>query len=173
MSKPVDVILAAELQKLGVLGGALGGAVGTIPWGGVGLIGGALGGGIGVAWVAKNLPLEEFVAEFHALQPAESVLRTCADFLASSARLLDNNDLDGVESGDAVLLPTIRAITGGGVMNMNPVFVMLQCKPVLTETSGTHVHVYCASKEGLIKQHAAEKMGKQIIQQMKAMLDAA
>jgi len=186
MSNTPDEILTREIAKFakstndryGALAGAVGGALGSLPWSGAGLIGGAIGGAhsgnaaaAGAAWAAKRLGLNEFQGDVVTSLPLERALRECALVLEARGQLLVGDDAESTP------LPTVRAIIHGGAMNMNPVFVAAQCQPACIENEGTTgardhtlVHVYCAAKEGLVKQHAGQKTGELLLVELKKVL---
>jgi hypothetical protein len=58
--------------------------------------------------------------------------------------------------------PAVRAVVGSGALGMNPAVVDLWVEPV-TE-SVAKVTIRATAKEGLIKQHTAEKARKRVIE---------
>ncbi|WP_433237975.1 hypothetical protein ACQPYK_29960 [Streptosporangium sp. CA-135522] len=55
---------------------------------------------------------------------------------------------------------TLRVLTGGGALSMNPVVVTVDVTRNGARTAG--VHVRAIAKEGLIKQHAGQKTAERV-----------
>ena len=114
------------------------------------------------------MSLREFERETTTHLPAEHARQVCANLLKDRGQLLDG------EASATLSEPATCGIVGSGLANLNPVFVAVQCKPTSDHSggnSGTHIHLYCAAKEGLIKQHAAEKVGEALFAEIKQLLN--
>jgi hypothetical protein len=128
-----DDILARELAKLGGLGG------GSLT---------GLGGSFGAKLAAKFLPTETKSEKLAIKATPERATR-----LGFSA-LTRVGKLHGEES-EGSPRPLLKAVVGSGFLNMNPTVVFVE---ILEGSSDTcEITITAAAKEGLIKQHAAEK----------------
>lgn len=64
-------------------------------------------------------------------------------------------------SQETVDHPRLRAVIGSGFMRLNPAVVEIDVKP--TGSGGSQVSVRAWAKEGLIKQHSAEKAVRRVV----------
>ncbi len=137
-----DAILARELGKLGALGGALAGG-----------LGGALGGGIGAGLVARMLPNDTLGLDVEVGATPDHALKTSFRILRQEGRAIE-----GTEPPSD--LPTLYAIIGSGIGNLNPALVRVEITPVSEDR--TKISIRGTAKEGLIKQRAGEKAARRI-----------
>lgn len=128
-----EEILARELAKLGSFGG------GSLA---------GLGGSFGAKFAAKFLPTETKSEKLAIKATPERAIQLGFSALTRLGRL------QGGES-DGSPYPLLKAVMGSGFLNMNPAVVFLE---ILEGSSDTcEVTITSAAKEGLIKQHTAEK----------------
>lgn len=132
-----DDILARELAKLGALGGRLGG------WSFAGL-----GGSHGAKFAASFLPAETKSEKLALRATPERAIQLGFSALTRLGTLQ-------LEESDGSPYPMLKAVVGSGFLNMNPAVVFLE---ILEGPSDTcEITITAAAKEGLIKQHTAEK----------------
>jgi len=128
MNKSEDEILARELGKVGGIAGSSGKA--------------------GASFAARFLPTEIFTSSLRIEADAGHVLQTAFRILSDMGRITDElADLSGP--------PSISAVVGSGFLKMNPAVVRVQVATISQKVSD--VSITAAAKEGLIKQHTAEK----------------
>lgn len=146
-----DEILGRELAKLGSVAGAVGGAVGG---GAAGAVGGGIGGARGPGWAMRYLSSEVYEASVEfAGDPADTVTR-CYETLTELG--------EPTASEEAVDHPRLQAVIGSGFMRLNPAVVEIDVKP--TGSAASQVSVRASAKEGLIKQHTAEKAVRRVVE---------
>jgi hypothetical protein len=109
---------------------------------------GARRGGWGAAWTARRLPKNVHEITLILAVPVDQAITEVITLLERTGQVITRH---GSSGGDA----TVRAITGGGAMNLNPVVITVTTTPA--DSGGTAVHIRGAAKEGLIKQRAGEK----------------
>jgi hypothetical protein len=150
-----DQILARELAKVGAIGGGVGGAVG----GGVlTAAAGALGGASG-AWIASRfLPTESYASDYLLPCNASRALTIIVNVLAELGQLQDGSEINSPN-------PTLTAVIGSGFMRMNPCLLVIEI--VSHSDKETAAVIRGAAKEGLIKQHTAEKAVTRVIDAIK------
>jgi hypothetical protein len=140
--------------------GAIGGGVGGVIGGGI-LAGaaGALGGASG-AWIASRfLPTESYARDYLLPCDARRALTIIVTALAGLGRLQDSSEINSRN-------PTIAGVIGSGFMKMNPCVLTIEIVSH-TDKEATAV-IRGAAKEGLIKQHTAEKAVTRVIEAIKA-----
>jgi hypothetical protein len=137
MKPTQDQILARELGKVGALGGAIGG-----------LAPGAAGGYLGSSIAARFLPTETFSTTRQIRKKPDDAVRTVFEVLSSIGRITD-------EFTDELAAPRLSAVVGSGFLKMNPAIVHVHVAP--REDGTVDITTTAAAKEGLIKQHTAEK----------------
>lgn len=138
MTKSDDALLGRELAKLGALGAKIGGTPGSE------LIANSMG-----SMLQRMAPTDHYQADLTLPLKPEAALTLAYDYVQSHGR---------PASGDAAgasEYPKISGIMGSGFLGMNP--TVLHIELVANEGNSTHLLVSAAAKEGLIKQHAAEK----------------
>lgn len=132
-----DKILERELGKLGAFGGALGGSA---P--------GAAGGRIGARCASRFLPTETFREVMQVGVGAEEALQTVFAILQRVGRFTDEFTTDSE-------IPQLSAIVGSGFLSMNPTILHVTVSPLAG--GGSSVMITGAAKEGMIKQHSAQR----------------
>lgn len=131
-----------ELAKLGSLGVRIGGAS---------LAG--LGGSFGAKFAARSLPTKTKSEKLAIKATPERAIQLGFSALTRFGRL------QGEESGGSPY-PLLKAVVGSGFLNMNPAVVFLEILKGRSDTC--EVTITAAAKEGLIKQHTAEKAIRRI-----------
>jgi hypothetical protein len=151
-----DQILARELGKVGAIGGGAGGVIGGgIVAGTAGALGGASG-----AWITSHfLPTESYSRDYLIPCDAGRALAVIVNALAGLGRLQDSSEINSPN-------PTIEAVIGSGFMKMNP--CVLTVEIVSHSGNNTSAVIRGAAKEGLIKQHTAEKAVTRVIEAIEA-----
>lgn len=144
MSHPQDDLLKKELAKLGAKGGKMGG--GTA---------GSIGGSMGASFAARFLPTEQHQQEIRVARDVATVLSQVTGFLAKQGRIADDQEAGTSEH------PKISAVVGSGFFKMNPTVVHVEV--IECSDNACVLSVTAAAKEGLIKQHSAEKVVRQVI----------
>jgi hypothetical protein len=132
---PADDVLERELAKLG-------GVVARGPMGAA-----------SVKWVARRLSSSSAEGTLEVPMNAREALGQAFKALTELGEILP----DEIEHA----APALRAVVGSGALGMNPAVVDLSVEPV-TE-SLAKVTIRATAKEGLIKQHTAEKAVKRVI----------
>jgi hypothetical protein len=132
---PADDVLERELAKLG-------GVVARGPMGAA-----------SVKWVARRLSSSSAEGTLEVPMNAREALGQAFKALTELGEILP----DEIEHA----APALRAVVGSGALGMNPAVVDLSVEPV-TE-SLAKVTIRATAKEGLIKQHTAEKAIKRVI----------
>lgn len=133
-----DDILARELAKLGELGG--------------GSLAGS-GGSHRAKLVAPFLPTETKSEKLALRATPERAIQLGFSALTRLGRLQREEPDDSPQ-------PMLKAVGDSGFLNMNPAVVVLE---ILEGSSGIcEITITAAAKEGLIKQHAAEKAVQQV-----------
>lgn len=150
MSSSTDGILERELAKLGRNSGALGGLAGA---GLAGAAGGGLGGGTGAAWAARRLPSRG--AEVTVEVPMNPRAALTAAFRALST--VGEIVADEVTPDE----PVLRAVVGAGTLGLNPAVIELSVEAI--SEAEAKITVRATAKEGLIKQHTAEKALQRVL----------
>lgn len=131
MSKSQDEILARELGKLGNIFGP--------------------GESRGVDFASRFLSTETFIESLRIEAEAEKVLQSVFRILTSMGQITD-------EFAESSGSPRLSAIVGSGFLQLNPAVVHVQVVPAGEHSSD--VSIIAVAKEGLIKQHTAEKAVK-------------
>jgi hypothetical protein len=145
-----DELLLAAMMRLGAAGGALGGALGGAAAGGSGLAGaaGARGGARGAARgfkrTKKDVAEQAVQLGMDVPQASQLVYRA----LGSVGQLVGSETRD---DGSVAL----RAMLGVGLGGLNPAVVTARIGPGPAGTA--MVSLRAAGREGLIKQHPADK----------------
>ncbi|MBN1912690.1 MAG: hypothetical protein JW818_23410 [Pirellulales bacterium] len=144
MTNQQDDLLVKELGKVGELGGRIGGGAA-----------GAIGGAMGAKFAAKFLPTEQHRHEMTVGRDVAAVLTAVTSFLAKEGRIADD-----AEAGTSTC-PKISAILKSGFLQMNPTLVHVEV--IAAEANACTLLVSAAAKEGLIKQHSAEKAVRRVV----------
>ncbi|MFC9324026.1 hypothetical protein [Kitasatospora sp. NPDC057015] len=117
----------------------------------------------GAEWMARLLPTHLHEAEIglslpfaDAVSKAEVVLRGLGRPVGPMRPELQ----DG--------LRMFRVLTGGGSLNLNPVLVTAV---LVAAPPGSRLHLRVAAKEGLVRQRAAERTGRQVESLLRTALD--
>jgi len=122
-------ILARELAKLGGLGGGLGGSMGA-------------------KLAAGFLPTETKSRKITVKATPERAVQLGFSALTKFGQLQ-------AENSDESSYPLLKAVVGAGFLNMNPAVVVFEI--LGASVDGCEITITAAAKEGLIKQHTAEK----------------
>jgi hypothetical protein len=135
MMMSADDVLERELAKLGgvVAGGPMGAA--------------------SVKWVARRLSSSSAEGTLEVPMNARDALVHAFRALTEVGELLPDETEHGI--------PALRAVVGSGTLGMNPAVVDLSVEPVAESLA--RVTIRATAKEGLIKQHTAEKAIKRVI----------
>jgi len=110
-----------------------------------------------VAWVAKKLPDDAFQTKLQLQVDPETALKVACNVLQEKGQLRED-----VETPPDVA--AVGGVIGSGFLGLNPAIVTVQVIP--QDEGGTEILVTGVAKEGLIKQHAAEKASKAIARQL-------
>jgi hypothetical protein len=145
VAQSADEILGRELAKLASKAGKVEAGAGV------------------VRWVARKMPTDAFNVVLHCDATAEDVLRTAADLLQAEGRIQDHA---GMPSG----APAVAAVVGSGFLGLNPALVTVEVIP--EDGNRVAVNVTGVAKEGLIKQHAGEKVARRIAGRLQEMFQA-
>ena len=121
-------ILARELAKLGGLGGGFGGSMGA-------------------KLAAKFLPTETKSTRIALNATPERAIQLGFSALTKFGQLQGDSD-------DSPY-PLLKAVVGSGFLNMNPTVVLLEI--LEASSDACEITITAAAKEGLIKQHSAER----------------
>lgn len=142
MHLEIDTILAKELGKM--------------PWKvvadrtGIDLSQAFGGGGArGAAFAARFLPTEQRSILMEVTADPPTLLETVIRILDQFGRVVDSSEV-----GDSAY-PIVAGCIGSGFLNMNPALVIVEL--VGLDSGVVTVRLTGAAKEGLIKQHTAEK----------------
>ena len=149
MSSQQDDLLARELGKVGLLGGAIGGGAA-----------GAMGGSLGASFAARFLPTEQYQQQVRVSRDAATVFTQLYFFLTKQGRIADER-----EAG-ASQFPKISSVIGSGFLKMNPTVVHVEVVGV--DKGSCMLLVSGAAKEGLIKQRSAEKAVSRVVEFLRA-----
>jgi len=141
-----DAILARELARVGAVGGFAGG-----------LVPGAIGGYLGGKLAARYLPTETFNTSLHVPADASETLHAAFQVLQRLGRI-------STDAADDSPLPRLSAVIGSGALGMNPTIIVITVSPV--SDSESSVVIAGAAKEGLIKQHSAERAVKRVTEML-------
>ena len=161
MSKSDDDILAQEIGKAGELGGELGGLFSS--GSAVGKTAG-LGGSLGATLAAKFLPTETFTEKLPLKIPPEKALKLGFSVLTKLGVLQTDDD-------NKPPYPLLKALVKSGFLNMNPAVVYFEILD--GDSTACEVTVTAAAKEGLIKQHTAEKAVQRVVSALRGMVEGA
>ncbi|MGW2491723.1 hypothetical protein ACWCV9_31510 [Streptomyces sp. NPDC001606] len=143
-----DELLLAAMMQLGARGGRLGATAGGAltgvhGTGGAGARGGARGAARGFRWTKKDVGTGQLRLPGPVAAASHLVHRTLAGA----------GTLTGAEAhADGGV--TVRAVIGVGIGGMNPAVVTAV---VTADTEGALVDLRAAAREGLIRQHPADK----------------
>lgn len=145
MPKNDDDILVQELGKAGALGGSLGARH-------PGKLGGRIGGIVG----AKLLPTQEYEMTILVRASAAVVASALTGVLATEGTVLGS---------DASRQPIeVKGLVYSGFFNMNPAILIAHIEQ--TGLDATSVRITGKAKEGLIKQHTAEKAARRVVEEL-------
>lgn len=108
----------------------------------------------GAALAAKYLPTETHSVELEIQSEPQMLLTKIHAYLLSNGRVTESEELA------ASPLPSIAGVVGSGFMNKNPAIVQAEITEI--SDSGCKLLLSAAAKEGLIKQHTAEKAVKRL-----------
>ena len=147
MPKDDDDILAQEIGKAGALGGSLG--AGT-----AGKVGGRIGGIVG----ARLLPTQEYEMTTLVRASRETVASALVSVLAAQGRVFGS-----VAGAEAV---EMRGLVYSGFLNMNPAILVVHIEQTVPDA--TTVRITGMAKEGLIKQHTAEKAARRVAEALQS-----
>jgi hypothetical protein len=136
-----DDILAQELGRVGAFGGSLGA-------GHPGKLGGRIGGIVG----AKLLSPQEHEITILVQATAAAVVSRLTDILATEGMVLSS------EAGREAV--EVKGLVYSGFLNMNPAILIAHLEQIGPDT--TSLRITGKAKEGLIKQHTAEKAARHI-----------
>jgi len=150
MSSSTNDILGRELAKLGRSAGAAGGLAGA---GLAAAAGGGLGGGAGAAWAARRLPSRGAQATVEVSMNPHAALTMAFRVLSSVGQIVP----DEVTPDE----PVLRAVVGAGTLGLNPAVIELSVEAISEEEA--KITVRATAKEGLIKQHTAEKALQRVL----------
>ncbi len=132
-----DDILAQEIGKAGALGAELGGA------GHLGTSGGQIGGIV----AARLLPTQAYEITILASVSPSTVVTALTSILATEGTVLSSEASPGAFE--------MTGLVHAGFLNMNAAILTTQIEQVALDT--TSVRITGKAKEGLIKQHTAQK----------------
>lgn len=153
-----DDLLARELGKVGSSGGKLGGGILGDSIAGVA---GGIGGFLGASLAAQFLPTERYQSKLKLHANPQMVLAKVYAFISSKGHITDSEELR--ESP----YPTVSGVIGSGFFNMNPAIVHAEIIGIDGEICS--VILTGAAKEGLIKQHTAEKAINRLSEHLKVL----
>jgi hypothetical protein len=139
-----DELLLAAMARLGATGGALGGALRAPGGGKAGARGGARGAARGFKWTKKDVAEQHVRLNVGLSEAAGLVHRS----LAAVGRLVGSEE----QADNAV---AFRAVLGVGLAGLNPAVVTAVVRGEQAE--GVTVSLRAVGREGLIKQHPADK----------------
>ena len=156
-----DELLLAAIAQLGALGGSIGGAAAGAVTGsgglsGAGRRGGARGAARGIRWTKKDVSTAVVPLPGTAAAAATELVR---DALTGAGNLIGTEARD--DGGVA-----LRAIVGVGFGGLNPAVVTAVVAAGPEDTAV--VELRAAGREGLIKQHPADKALAKITAQLGA-----
>ncbi len=156
MADSSDDILSKELAKLGSWSGRLGSLLG----------GGDADAGekvtsLSVQLTARFLATERYTEKFACAHPADKVLKYGYSVLSKLGAMQNPPDA-------ALPYPFLSAVIGSGFRNLNPALVYFEI--LESGDSSCVVTITGAAKEGLIKQHTAEKAVKRVITELNSVL---
>lgn len=149
MSNDPNDLLAKELAKLAALGSSVGQ-----------FLSGADDAGhlaenatsMGVRFAMKFMPTERYTEKLLLTMPPDKALKIGYSVLSKMGALQKQDEQSSY--------PFLTAVIGSGMMNLNPAVVYFE---ILEATdSQCEITLTGAAKEGLIKQHTAEKAVKRI-----------
>lgn len=121
----------------------------------------AMGESYGASLMSRFLPTERFQRQIVIHADARTVLTKVHGYLLSNGRVSSSDELE--ESPN----PTISGVLGSGFLNKNPALV--HCEVSAISDQGCTVVITGAAKEGLIKQHTAEKAVKRLIESLQSL----
>jgi len=105
-------------------------------------------GGFGAKLVARILTTEDFETTFNVSAAASVVYHPVCEVLSRLGHFTD-------ELGNEATVNHISVIVGSGILNLNPTVVSIGITPAGENETCISIHAW--AKEGLIKQHSAEK----------------
>jgi hypothetical protein len=152
MSDSPEDILSRELAKLASLSGSIGH-----------LLSGATGGekeagkaaSLGTQFALRFLPTERYSEKLTLAVPPERALKYGYSVLAEMGSLQK-------QAGEEAPYPFLKAVVGSGFMGMNPAVIFFEI--LEGDTAGCVVIITGAAKEGLIKQHTAQKAVQSVVE---------
>jgi hypothetical protein len=144
-----DELLLAAMMELGAKGGAIGGAIGGAV-NGLGGLGraGARGGARGAARGFKRMKKDVSTALVSLPGTAREASQLVCDALAGAGNLVGTQTRE-----DGAI--AVRAVIGIGIGGLNPAVVTAVV--AAAPDAGATVELRAAGREGLIKQHPADK----------------
>lgn len=150
-----DELLLAAMMRLGAAGGSIGAGIGGSITGQRGLgAAGARGGARGAARGYKRTKKDVSTGAVSLDGPLETAARTVAETLATVG-----NPVGTQTREDGAI--AMRAMLGVGLGGLNPVVVTAVLSPA--RDGSVQVAVRTAGREGLIKQHPADKALAKVI----------
>lgn len=156
MAKDQEDILGNDLAKNSRMGAAFGSFLDGLP--GDALSSGA-GTYLGVKLAAKFLPTESHSEKLRIGMHPEKVIKLAYSVLAKAGALEKNDETPPY--------PFLKAKVGSGAFNMNPAVVYVEILD--GDATSCEVTITGAAKEGLIKQHTAEKAVKRVVEALRAL----
>lgn len=151
MDNMIDEILVKELGNIGANSAAIGGAIGG---GFFGALGGSSGGRIGAERSARKLKTYSCNDVIEYSLPIADCVNKCHSIVDNMPNLWRFVSLISYNS------PYLAAVVGGGKCRMNPTIIILEFTPI--DDISTKIQISAFAKEGLIKQHSAEKSIEQL-----------
>ena len=146
MSRSDDDILADELGEVGASSGELMGG----PIGAARVFAGRVGGRLG----AKLLSSDTYETSSTVVAELPTVISTITTFLNNEGKLLGTQEVSGTFE--------VKGLVGSGFSNMNPTILAISIGQ--EAQNKVHVTIRGTAKEGLVKQHSAEKAVLRIVQ---------
>ncbi|MFN8528714.1 MAG: hypothetical protein U0670_08900 [Anaerolineae bacterium] len=154
MSSDPNDLLAKELAKLAALGGSVGqilsgaGDAGNVAEHATSL---------GVRFAMRFMPTERYTEKLSLAMPPDKALKIGCSALSKLGSLQKQDEQSPY--------PVLTAVIGSGMMNLNPAVVYFE---ILEATdSKCEITLTGAAKEGLIKQHTAEKAVKRAVNEIR------
>jgi ribosomal protein S20 len=156
MTQQEDELLARELGKIGVSSAKFGCDIAGVA--GIDGLAERLDRAFGAQFAAKYLPTEQHQIEIELKAEVKTILAKAYSFFASNGRVANEE-----EAGNSPY-PKISGVVGSGFLKMNP--TVIHAEIIAIEEGVSTLLITAAAKEGLIKQHAAEKAVKRLVESM-------
>jgi hypothetical protein len=157
MSKEDD-LLANELGKIGSIGGKFGESITGSKIAGIAA---GIGGFVGANVAARFLPTERHQFQININADPKMILAKVYSFFLGKGEVIDSDEIRKSP------YPTVSGKIGSGALNMNPAIVHAEIISIQGETCT--ILITGAAKEGLIKQHTAEKAVNRLADALKNM----